>query len=108
MKINFTTNIFECIYSRDIATIIKNRDWLLHEEEAKLPAEATAIYGNDISHDDMKIIATPVNPEVAYIFFKRNDGLLQPVHVTYTRKTLNNFAKAEKRFGHLRPENELY
>ena len=106
MKLYFTTDVDDCIYDKEIAVIIKNRDMLLDEEEAKLPNEAFAIYGEDITPKDMKNIATPVNPEVAYIFFTRSDGRLQPVHVTYSRKTLANFARAEKKFGHLRPENE--
>ena len=79
---------------------------LLAEEEARLPDEANAIFGEDITPEDMKNIATPVNPEVAYIFFYRNDGRLQPVRATYSRKTLADFARAERKFGHLRPENE--
>jgi len=107
MNINFTNNIEECIYSKEIAVIIKNRDCLTDAEEAKLPEEANAIYGEDISKEKTLSLATPINPEVAYMFYMRPDGLLQPVRATYSRKTLANFARAEKKFGHLRPENEF-
>ena len=107
MNINFTNNIEECIYSKEIAVIIKNRDCLTDAEEAKLPTEANAIYGEDISTEKALSLATPINPEVAYMFYMRPDGLLQPVRATYSRKTLANFARAEKKFGHLRPENEF-
>ena len=106
MKVNFTNDIEKCIYSKEIAVIIKNRDCLISDEEAKLPKEANAIFGEDISPEETETLATPINPEVAYMFYMRPDGLLQPVRATYSRKTLADFARAEKRFGHLRPENE--
>lgn len=107
MNINFTNTLASTIYDKEIAYLIKNRDMLLAEEEARLPEEANAIYGEDISPEEAETIATPINPEVAYVFFKRADGKLQPVRATYSRKTLANFARAERKFGHLRPENEL-
>lgn len=106
INFNFTDNIKDCIYPKDIAVIIKNRDYLREEEESRLPEEANAIYGEDISPEEAETLATPINPEVAYMFYTRPDGLLQPVRATYSRKTLANFARAERKFGHLRPEND--
>lgn len=114
MKVNFTNNWEQCVYDRDVCRIIKDRGCSYHpsgysvtpeEFEAMKGKTFYAIWGSDIPEDITFGCNEKVNPEVAYVFFRNEKGL-HPIRVTYSRKTLANFARQERKFGHLRPENE--
>ena len=113
MNIIYTDNINNCIYDRVTCRIIKAHGndpavlYNLSEEEYQKIKSGTyyAIYGEDIPDSITFGCNERCNPEVAYVFFRTEKGI-HPVRVTYSRKTLANFARQERKFGHLRPENE--
>ena len=101
MKLNFDNNtIKNCVYERELCSLIKDRDIRLSSTIDNIGI-INSIYGCDIPENELGHIATPVNQEVAYIFYRRSDGLLQPVRTTYARKTLSNFERQKRKFGHL-------
>lgn len=103
MNVEFTNNFQQCVYDKDTCMKIKMR--------AEIGADADsntyyAIWGDDIP-EGIELVSR-CNYCTAYVFFKHSNGKYSPVRATYSAKTLSNFARAERKFGHLRPENEAW
>lgn len=102
MKIIKTTNIDECIYDRAIAIAAKDRDII---QETDAPNEVNAILGANV-HDPR--VKQTLGPNTYYVFWLAASGALVACHVTAREKTLRNFQRQERKFGHLRPEAGLW
>lgn len=102
MKIIKTTNIDECIYDRAIAIAAKDRDII---QETDAPNEVNAILGANV-HDPR--VKQTLGPNTYYVFWLAASGALVACHVTAREKTLRNFRRQERKFGHIRPEAGLW
>lgn len=117
MNIKFTDKFENCIYPKALTLVIKERgqwgytdghyDVTEEEFNAALDGEYFAIWGDDIPKNIKLSGNAKCNDCSAYIFWAKDDGTYMPVRVTYSAKTLSNFARQERKFGHLRPENEV-
>lgn len=117
MKITFTKNISSCIYRKEETMAVKDHEfgWSwpryteLSEEEFNefIKGEIFAIYGREVDINNIDFSGSRVlDPDRAYIFYETPKGQLMPVGVTPSRKALADAARAERKFGHLRPELE--
>lgn len=117
MKIKFTKNLSSCIYKKEEVMAVKdqefgwspNRYFDLTEEEFEriVNSEIFAIYGKDIDTNSINMSGLrTLDPDRGYVFYKTPKGQLMPVGVTPSRKALADAARAERKFGHLRPELE--
>lgn len=102
MKISLTKEFSKAIYDKETCHKIKYR-----AEDPSGSDTFYAIWGDDVPSDIELVGKCKCNACTAYVFYKLPSGLYQPVRATYSAKTLANFAKAERKFGHLRPESEF-
>jgi hypothetical protein len=105
MNVEFTNNFQQCVYDKDTCMRIKLRAEIGDAADADT-STYYAIWGNDVP-SDIEIIGK-CNDCTAYVFHRHENGKYVPVRATYSAKTLANFARAERKFGHLRPENEAW
>lgn len=103
MNVEFTNNFQRCIYDKETCSLIKYRAEIGDAADADKNTYY-AIWDDDIP-DGIELIGK-CNDCTAYVFHRHENGKYVPVRATYSAKTLANFARAERKFGHLRPENE--
>ena len=95
MKVEFTNDFNKCLYDKETCMKIKLRAEIDYDDDNTY----YAIWGDDIP-SDIELIGR-CNDCTAYVFHKHDNGKYVPVRATYSAKTLTNFARAEKKFGHL-------
>lgn len=103
MTVEFTSDFRKCVYDKETCSRIKYRAEIGDAADADTRTYH-AIWGDDIP-DGIELIGR-CNDCTAYVFHRHENGKYVPVRATYSAKTLANFARAEKKFGHLMPENE--
>lgn len=100
MKVEFTNNFQQTVYDKETCSLIKHRAEIGDAADADTSTcTYYAIWGDDVP-PDIEIIGK-CNDCTAYVFHRHDNGKYVPVRATYSAKTLANFARAEKKFGHL-------
>lgn len=114
MKLTFTKHVYACIYGKEEVDAIKFHEFGWSPEryyeiteycfEKIINSNIFAIYGKDVDTSIKLSGKRVLDPERGYIFFKTPKGELMPVGVTPSRKSLEDAARAEKKFGYLKPD----
>lgn len=108
MRVEFTNDFTKCIYTKETCLHIKRRAEI-GDDADRDENIYYAIWGDDVPSDIEFAGSNNVrcNECTAYTFYKHDNGKYVPVRATYSAKTLANFARAERKFGHLDPDCDI-